>query len=711
MCILDIEGNFLWVNRAFEEVTGYTLEELRSARLYDLLEPATPYDITRFLRTLHQQGYAEGIGRARHKDGSRRLFKYWTFLRLEDGEERIYAYGQDITEQYHASKAQKRLKALQQTLWELGQTALQERLPKALYTFTVTTLAKALQAPYVLLLTYMPHAEPNIQVAAAHGLDSEQQARLLAHEPTMQHITKVLFSHTPRLLTQEALFLLDETTPHLAYCLPLTHEYTTYGLLIVGASEDIFDENTIQFLQNVSTLLVNAFHRYTYEQEIETLAYTDPLTQLPNRRLFLEEGNRLLTLAQRHQHQAALLYLDLDQFKEVNDTLSHEAGDLLLHEIAQRLQEATRSSDLVARLGGDEFAVLFYDIERDDVLRIAHRIQEAFQEPVDILGHRIALSASIGIALFPDHGTDLVDLLRKADIAMYHAKRTHTLITYYEEGLNLQKPEHLTMAVDLRTAIQKREIAVAFQPILDLKRGRIQKVEALARWFHPEHGRISTEVFIPLAEEHGLIAELDRLVLEKSIQYLKEWHIAGHTHLGVSVNLSPQTIRNTQIVSFLETVLRIYNLPPGSITIEITESIFADHHIIKPILQQLQTLEVEIAIDDFGTGYSSLAYIENLPLNIIKADRGFVMGIGERPTSEAILRTILTLCYNLRVSSLAEGVETSQQLQWLRQHKCRFVQGFLLSKPVPPDEILSTITSIEENIGYLLAEKPPIGEE
>ncbi len=710
MCILDMEGYFLWANRTFEETTGYTIDELRSKTLYDFLEPETPYDIARFLHTLHQDGYAEGIGRARHKDGSRRLFKYRTFLRLEDGEAYIYAYGQDITEQYHASKAQKRLKALQQTLWKLGKTALQERSPEALYTFTVTTLAKALHAPYVLLLTYTPHAERTIQIAAAHGLDSEQQARLLAHGPTMKQIVEVLFTHTPRTLTHKTLFLLDEATPHFAYCLPLTHEDTAYGVLMVGANEDIFDESTTQFLQNVSTLLVNAFHRYAYEHEIETLAYTDPLTHLPNRRLFLEEGNRLLALAQRHQRSAALLYLDLDQFKEVNDTLSHEAGDLLLREMAHRLREATRSSDLVARLGGDEFAALFYDIERDDALRVAYRIQEAFQEPVDIFGHRMALSTSIGIALFPEHGTDLMDLLRKADIAMYHAKRTHAFMTFYDENLQMHQPEHLTMAVDLRTAIQKRQIEVYFQPILDLKRGTVPKVEALARWFHPEHGFISPGVFIPLAEEHGLITELDHIILEKSAQYLKAWHRAGHPHLGVAINLSPQTIRNTQIVSFLKTILSVYNLPPGSITIEMTESIFADHHVIKPILQQLQTLGIEIAIDDFGTGYSSLAYIENLPLNIIKADRGFVMGIGQRPTSEAILRTILILCHNLGIDSLAEGVETRQQLQWLRKHKCRFAQGFLLSKPVPPDEILARIISIEENIAYLLSETPSIGE-
>ena len=701
MCILDMEGRFLWVNRTFEEATGYTLDELSQITLYDLLKPASPSDIPQFLHMLQSNGYVEGIGRARHKDGSLRLFQYKTFLRVEDGEEYIYAYGHDITEQYTLRKARKRLETLQQTLWELGKKALAERTPETLYTFTVTTLARALGAPHVLLYLYDPKAEENIRIAASHGLDSEQHARLSTHTPLLQKVAHSLFLHTPQLVREETSGIFDEMPQHVAYYLPLVHDYTAYGLLLVVAHEDIFDENTVQFLHNAGTILVNALQRYAYEQKIATLAYTDPLTDLPNRRLFFEEGQRLLALAKRHQRSVALLYLDLDQFKEVNDTLSHEAGDLLLRETAQRLKEATRASDLIARLGGDEFAILLDDVGENEALRVAHRIQEALQEPIEILGHRIALSTSIGIAFFPTHGEDLNDLLRNADVAMYHAKRTRAFASVYRETFHAHTPDHLTLAADLRTAIQQRRIDVYFQPILDVQHGTIPKVEALARWFHPERGFISPGVFIPLAEQHGLIAELDRVVLEKAIQHLKEWHRQGFTHLHVAVNLSPQTIRNMQIAAFLKTLCGVYSLRPQALTIEITESILADYHTIKPILQHLHSLGVEIAIDDFGTGYSSLSYIENLPLDIIKADRAFVMSIGERSTSEAILSTILTLAKNLGVAALAEGVETTQQLHWLRQHQCRFVQGFLLSKPVPADDVLSTIAQLEENLGTL----------
>jgi len=427
------------------------------------------------------------------------------------------------------------------------------------------------------------------------------------------------------------------------------------------------------------------------ERHVRHLAYSDSLTGLPNRTMFNDHLNRCIERAGPAAQSLALLYLDLDRFKFVNDTLGHEIGDKLLKTVSERIRGCVRSSDCVARLGGDEFAIVIDDLPNLNIVSTtAQKICNAVTAPFDIDGHDIVVSASIGIAVFPSDGVDASALLRRADTAMYRAKKKSSGFQFFEEGMEATAAEHLRFEGALRRALERGEFAVFFQPIADASGGHVVGMEALVRWHHPTRGLVSPIEFIPLAEETGLIIPIGEWVLRTACQQLKAWHDAGWEGLYVAVNLSGLQLQQPNFVDTLRSVLFDTGLDPHCLVLEITESMLMEH--VEETLLMLQAIKatgVDLAIDDFGTGYSSLAYLKRFPVDVLKIDQAFTRDMIDNADDASIVQGIIALAHSLRLKVVAEGVETAEQHRFLARLRCNLVQGYLLSQPVPADQFES----------------------
>ncbi|MES2951862.1 MAG: EAL domain-containing protein [Pseudomonadota bacterium] len=421
------------------------------------------------------------------------------------------------------------------------------------------------------------------------------------------------------------------------------------------------------------------------ERHVHHLAYNDSLTGLPNRTLFNEHLSRCIERAQPLAKSLALLYLDLDRFKFVNDTLGHETGDKLLKSLSERIRSCVRASDCVARLGGDEFAIVIDDLPNVGVASgTAQKICHAITAPFEIDGHDIVVSASIGIAVFPINGVDSSTLLRHADTAMYRAKKRSSGFQFFEENMEASASEHLRFEGALRRALDRNEIVVYFQPIADATDRRIVGMEALARWSHPSRGLVSPLEFIPLAEETGLIIPIGEAVLRAACQQLKKWHETGSPGLYVTVNLSGLQLQQVDFIETLRRALRDTDVDPRRLTLEITESMLMVHaEETLLLLRAIKATGVELAIDDFGTGYSSLAYLRRFPVDVLKIDRAFTRDMTQNVDDASIVSGIISLAHNLRLKVVAEGVETEEQRHFLADLKCDCIQGYLLSEPLP----------------------------
>src|SRR6185437_14230615 len=414
--------------------------------------------------------------------------------------------------------------------------------------------------------------------------------------------------------------------------------------------------------------------RRAFEEELTRRAVQDTLTGLPNRALFRDRLGQALAWCARLSRKAGLLYVDLDNFKLVNDGLGHEAGDRLLREVAARLQSCVSGGDTVARLGGDEFALLIEHVDDEPTAeRAIAAITAALAAPAIIDGHELVVSASIGVA-FGAAGSDPEILLRNADLAMFRAKSTgkgrHAL---FDAAMHTDRVERLELESDLRRAIEQGVLAVHYQPIVRLASGAIVELEALARWRHPTRGVIPPSEFIPIAEESGLILGLGRFVLHEACRQTVLWHREhpAAPPLVVGVNLSPQQFEQPDLAGEVEAVLEETGLPPHCLKLEITEStVMRDVAATITVLGQLKALGVQLAIDDFGTGYSSLAYLKKLPLDVLKIDRSFVQGIGQCQEDTAIVRATLSLAKSLGLTVTGEGIETEAQAALLGTLEC-----------------------------------------
>jgi diguanylate cyclase (GGDEF)-like protein len=438
------------------------------------------------------------------------------------------------------------------------------------------------------------------------------------------------------------------------------------------------------------------------EDRIRELAFFDEVTGLPNRALFKDRLTQALALAKRHKRPAAVMFLDLDNFKRVNDTLGHSNGDLLLIEVARRLQARVRESDSVtqanprtveqdlARFGGDEFTLLLTELaDGSDAGLVARRLLAALADPVQIERHEVPITASIGIAVYPDDGEDAETLLKNADMAMYFAKRDgRNNFQFFTEAMNASVLKRMTMESHLRRALELGELFLHYQPQVDVASGAVSGAEALLRWSSAELGNIPPAEFIPLAEETGLILPIGEWVLRTACAQAKAWHDAGMQLPRIAVNVSVRQFAQEGFPALVDQILKEVGLEPSALEIEITESVLVkDAAVALHTLQALKALGVCLAIDDFGTGYSSLAYLKQFPIDRLKIDRSFIRSVSSNPQDRAIAAAVIAMAESMNLVVTAEGVETEGQLSFLRSQQCDEAQGFLVSRPLPFMEI------------------------
>lgn len=438
------------------------------------------------------------------------------------------------------------------------------------------------------------------------------------------------------------------------------------------------------------------------EEQIRLLAYYDALTGLPNRRFFLQQLDQAIVYANRNDRMLAVLYLDLDRFKLVNDTLGHGVGDKLLQDVADRLLHCVRRSDclataegdlpgsVVSRLGGDEFTILLSDIEHfQDVAKVARRILEVISMPYSLEGREVFVSTSIGISLYPFDATSASDLIRNADGAMYQAKEEgRNGFQIYDESMNSRALERIILESKLHKALKNEEFTVYYQPQISSRTGEIVGVEALVRWRNAELGVIEPGRFLPLAEEIGLVIQIDEWVLAVACRQLKAWMEAGVPPITLAVNVSGQHFARYDLLGTVTRTLEETGLNPSLLELELTEGVLMAHteKTVK-MLTALKNMGVRLAIDDFGTGFSSLSYLKRFPLHVLKIDRTFIDDIITDPDDAAITLATIEMAHTMKLQVVAEGVETEEQLAFLRENGCDMFQGYLFSHAVPPDEI------------------------
>ncbi|VVD68209.1 putative bifunctional diguanylate cyclase/phosphodiesterase [Pandoraea anhela] len=424
------------------------------------------------------------------------------------------------------------------------------------------------------------------------------------------------------------------------------------------------------------------------EERITELAYVDTLTGLPNRAAFSERMQTDITQAYQGGAPFAVILMDMDRFKDVNDTLGHHVGDRLLWEAGHRLSTALKDSGyLVARLGGDEFAILVRGGDQAAAHRCATRLASALDAPIVVEGQTVDVGASFGIAVYPDHGADMHTLLRRADLAMYVAKRSNLGVAVYEPDTESRDRDRLSLMSDLRHAIEHGGLYLCYQPQVDLSDGRAVRVEALVRWRHPKRGIVPPAEFIPFAEQTGFIRVISRWVAAEAVAACAAWHARGVV-VGMSINLSARDLVDTDLPDYLKRVLREHALPPHWLCVEITESALMDDPEQALItMQRLHRMGVRIAIDDFGTGYSSLSYLKRMPVEEIKIDRSFVKGMAHEQNDALIVRSTIALGHSMGIRIVAEGIEDAVTLETLRALGCDYAQGYFLSKPLPDNEL------------------------
>jgi len=570
------------------------------------------------------------------------------------------------------------------------------------------------------VVIYLCDAEYNLHARATVGLDADEDARLRAApvplavfrhmmQPEMRLSRSYLFDHRYHFSPQE----LDDAMnipalppdwqegqwhPEDSLTVPLVDRDGRYvGLISVDRphDRDFPDLARIQALELFADHCVVAVEQARLYEEMQALAMTDPLTGLPNRTLLHDRLDQALATAGRTHAPLSLLLMDLDRFKEVNDTLGHHYGDILLQQVGKQVRTVLRASDTAARLGGDEFAVILPATDEDGAARVARSILAALEQPVTVDGHALDIGASIGIALFPRHGSDAPTLLRRADVAMYVSKRSRGGPSVYREEQDWHNPRRLALMTALRQSLDGDGLQLHYQPLVDLTVGRAVGVEALVRWTHRELGPVPPDQFIPLAEHTDIIVPLTHWVLETAIRQCRAWQRAG-LELRVSVNLSARLLHDARLPDIVQSLLRRHGVAPGQITLEITESaLMLDPVQAMEVLGRLDRMGVRMAIDDFGTGYSSLGYLKRLPVHEVKIDKSFVLSLDATTNlkDKAIVRSIIAMGQAMGLQVVAEGVERRATWDILRALGCHLAQGYYMGPPLPSHELERWLSS------------------
>lgn len=645
----DPDGEVTSVSDGCLATLGYAPTELAAGEYRLMVHPDDYATLRESLHGALSGPAATNVeGRFRHKDGSF-VWLEWTITPLADGGG-AYGIGRDIT----MFKQYERLLRESEQLYR----ALFEYSPDGVFTLDFEGHVITMNPACTQISGYEP--QDLIGQPLSGLLMPEHLRRALATLRTVMQGEAQNFETAIRHRDGRALYL------H-ATLVPLVLEETVVG--VYGVVRDITE-------------------RKHAEERLAHMAFHDPLTSLANRTLFMTRLDQLVVKNVGNQPSFAILYLDLDDFKFVNDSLGHRTGDLLLIEAARRLKACVSAGDTVARLGGDEFTVILEGTQdTDDAIAAAHRILRELNQPYDVDGHKMVVTPSVGVVM-GNQGMDAKELLRYADIAMYKAKQNgkarYEAFTPVMYNHVLQR---LQLETDLRRAIEHREFRVLYQPIVELETGEIAGVEALIRWEDPDRGVISPAQFIPLAEETGLILPIGRWVLEEACRQGRKWQ-EHHPDLVVSVNLSARQFREPFLAEEVAQVLQETDMQPTRLQLEITESILMQESLTtQETLRQLKSLGIQLAMDDFGTGYSSLSYLKRFPIDVLKIDRSFVDGLGESPEDTALVRTVIQLAKALNLTVTGEGVETAEQIEQLRAMECERGQGYFFARPVTAQAI------------------------
>jgi diguanylate cyclase (GGDEF)-like protein/PAS domain S-box-containing protein len=698
------EGRWHYVSPQIEDILGFTPDEW-SADPAMWARQLHPDDAERVLA--EEQVFAAGKEtltspteyRLLHRNGNAVWVRDDAVLREgPDGIKHWHGVMSDITEQKNA-EAELALRAAQQgAVARLGEHALQGASLADLMQEAVGAGIELLDLEIGAVVELVP-SEDAVAFRALRGLPG---VRVNDRAPAGfgSQSGYALISGRPAIVTDWA------TERRFERSQILERLGTTSGLTVViegrrgpfGAlgfhsyAPRVFKQGDVDFVQALANVLGDVVERQLTDDDIRHRALHDPLTGLPNRLLFLDRlGQATERQRRRPETLTAVLALDLDRFKLVNESLGHRAGDELLAAAAPRLKQAVRSSDTVARFGGDEFGILLEDITGEqDAIDMAERIAGVFARPFVLDGNEHFVTTSIGIAL-AEGGERAEDLLRDADAAMHRAKeRGRARYELFDEALRGRALSRLRVENDLRRALERDELTLHYQPLVSLRDRRMVSVEALLRWDHPERGRISPLDFIPVAEENGLIEPIGRWVLEHACRQAAEWYRErpDAAPLTMSVNLSAAQVANPGLADIVATALRVSGLDPACLALELTESMLVgDHEEVSETLVAVKALGVRLVLDDFGTGYSSLSYLTRLPLDALKVDRSFVDGLGTESRDTAVTEAIVAMSRALSLRVVGEGAETEQQVAELARLGCDLVQGFHFSRPVPAEEI------------------------
>jgi len=461
-------------------------------------------------------------------------------------------------------------------------------------------------------------------------------------------------------------------------------------------------ENDLDLIARATHLASLAIQQSKRKEKIEYMAFHDPLTDLPNLRLFQVRFHRALEQAARTAESVSVLFVDMDRFKQVNDSLGHSAGDLLLQKIAERLTSCLGGKEFLCRQGGDEFIVMLEGTTMEQTEATAQALVDSLSEPYVLEGQEFVVTTSIGISVFPTHGRDAKTLIGRADKAMYLAKRKgKNNYQLYNEALDAHPDDGLEAETMMRKALEREEFVLHYQPQVEVDESRVAAVEALIRWNHPKLGLVPPAQFIPLAEESGLIVPIGEWVVRTACKQIKAWERQGLPSLGVSVNVSARQLFRPDFASAIARILEETDIDPSSLKLEITESMTMQTDAVVSILNELKTFGVQLAIDDFGTGYSSLSYLKRLPCDCLKIDRSFVSDIGKDPEDSDIVAAMVAMGRILKKTIVAEGVETEAQFRFLRQQRCDKIQGFYIGKPVEGESLPAELERIHAMLATL----------